>query len=624
MADGSARAAAGVPVVGFVSGRSPGSDAYLVEGFRRGLRENGFTEGQNVALEFRWADGRLDRLPAMAAELIERKVAVLFAGAADVAAGALRVASAMVPVVFATGSDPVETGLVASFNRPGGNLTGVTVITNTLWPKRIELLRELLPTTPLIALLVNPTNLAHLSAARELNDAARKLGQEMLILPASVEADFETTFAALVDKRASALLVSDDALFTNRRDVLAALAARHAVPAIYGRGEFANAGGLMSYGASTLDQYYQSGVYVGRILRGAKPADLPFLQPTKFELILNLKTAKALGLAVPPDSARPRRRGDRVKRREFITLLGGAATAWPLAASAQQADRVRRIGVLMAYSENDREGQANVAAFRQGLQKLGWTDGRNLRIDARWAALDAELMQRYAKELIALQPDLILSSSTPTTATLLHQTRTIPIIFASLVDPVGSGFVASLSRPGGNVTGFTIMESSLAGKWLELLKEIAPRVARVAFLFNPATATYAEYYLTPFKAAAASFGVEAIAAPVHNMSELESVVAAQAHTPNTGLILMPDAFTIDHSEEITLLAARYRLPAVYPFRFIAELGGLLSYGNNRLDNFRSVRDLCRSHPQGREAERASRPGPGQVRARDQSQDGQGA
>jgi putative tryptophan/tyrosine transport system substrate-binding protein len=287
------------PLIGFLSGRSLGSDAYLVEGFRRGLRENGFAEGQNLALEFRWADGRLGQLPALTAELIERKVAVLFAGAADVAAGALRVASAVVPVVFATGSDPVEAGLVASFNRPGGNLTGVTVITNTLWPKRLELLRELLPTTPLIALLVNPTNLAHLSATRELNDAARKLGQEVLVLPASVEADFETTFATLAEKRASALVVSDDALFTNRRNVLAALAARHAVPAIYGRREFASAGGLVSYGASTLDQYYQSGVYVGRILRGAKPADLPFLQPTKFELTINLKTARTLGLTVP-------------------------------------------------------------------------------------------------------------------------------------------------------------------------------------------------------------------------------------------------------------------------------------------------------------------------------------
>src|SRR5262249_13375725 len=230
---------------------------------------------------------------------IQRKVTVLFAGAADVAAGALRVASAIVPVVFANGSDPVETGLVASLNRPGGNLTGVTGITNILWPKRLEILPELVPNTPLIDLLVNPTNLAHLSASRELNDAAHKVGQEVLILPASVEADFETTFAVLVEKRASALIVSDDALFTYRRDVLAALAARYAIPAIFGRRESASAGGLTSYGASILDQYYQSGVYVGRILRGAKPADLPFLQPTKFELVINLKAAKALGLTVP-------------------------------------------------------------------------------------------------------------------------------------------------------------------------------------------------------------------------------------------------------------------------------------------------------------------------------------
>ena len=183
-------------------------------------------------------------------------------------------------------------------------------------------------------------------------------------------------------------------------------------------------------------------------------------------------------------------------------------------------------------------------------------------------------------------PNLFFRQAHPTTAALLQQTRTIPIIFAIVADPVGSGFVASLSRPGGNVTGFTAMEGSVAGKWLELLREIAPRVARVAFLFNPATATYAEYYLTPFKTAAASFGVEAIVAPTHDMSEFESIVTAQAHMSNTGLILMPDAFTIDHSEEITLLAARYRLPAVYPFRFIAELGGLISYGPSIPDEYR--------------------------------------
>jgi putative ABC transport system substrate-binding protein len=277
-----------------------------------------------------------------------------------------------------------------------------------------------------------------------------------------------------------------------------------------------------------------------------------------------------------------------IERREFIVALGGAAAVWPLAARAQQPDRVRRIGVLMAYSANDREGQADVAAFREELQKLGWTDGRNLRIDSRWAALDAEAMQQFAQELVALQPDLILSNNTPTTAAMLQQTRTIPIIFASVADPVGSGFVASLSRPGGNVTGFVYLEPTIGGKWLELLKEIAPRVNRVVFLFNPATATYFEYFLNPFKAAAASLGVEAVAAPVRDTSELESVVAVQARGPNTGLILMPDAFMIDHGEEITLLAARYRLPAVYPWRFFAELGGLLSYGNNRLENFRSA------------------------------------
>jgi putative ABC transport system substrate-binding protein len=228
-----------------------------------------------------------------------------------------------------------------------------------------------------------------------------------------------------------------------------------------------------------------------------------------------------------------------------------------------------------------------VTAFQEGLQKLGWVEGRNIRTVTRWAIPgDAELLQRFAKELVALKPDVILSHTTPTTATLLQQTRSIPIIFAFVSDPVGSGFVASFPRPGGNVTGFIVVEPTMAAKWLELLKEIAPRVTRVAFLFNPATATYAEYYLSPFKAAAASFAVEAIEAPIHDTSELESVVAVQARMPNGGLIVMPDSFTTAHGAEITSLAARYQLPAVYPFRFHIELGGLVSYGNDQIDNFR--------------------------------------
>jgi ABC-type uncharacterized transport system substrate-binding protein len=275
-----------------------------------------------------------------------------------------------------------------------------------------------------------------------------------------------------------------------------------------------------------------------------------------------------------------------VKRREFIALLGGAAATWPLAARAQQGDRMRRVGALMGFAESDREGQIFIAAFREGLHNLGWIEGRNIRFDTRWAALDAESVQRFAKELVALQPDLILSHVTPTTVALLEQTRTIPIIFVWVSDPVGSGFVASLARPGGNATGFTPIVGSLGGKWVEMLKEIAPHVVRAVALFNPTMAPYAEYYLNPFKTAAASSAVEAIVAPVNNMSEFESVVAAQAREPNGGLIVMPDTFTIGHRADITKLATRYRVPAIYWSRDFAELGGLISYGPDVADEFR--------------------------------------
>jgi ABC-type uncharacterized transport system substrate-binding protein len=279
--------------------------------------------------------------------------------------------------------------------------------------------------------------------------------------------------------------------------------------------------------------------------------------------------------------------GQAMKRREFIALLGGAAVARPMPLSAQQGDRMRRIGVLMAHPAGDLEFQAYLAAFQEGLQKLGWTEGRNIRIDSRWGAPDdADARQRSVKELIALQPDLIFTHTTPSTAALLQQTHTIPIVFATLADPVGSGLVKSLARPGGNATGFIIMEPTTAGKWLELLLEIAPRVNRVAFLFNPATARYADIYLRPLKAAAASVAVEALAAPVHDRSEFESVFAAQAREPNGGLIVMPDSFVNVYRAEIVSLAARYHLPSVYPWRFFAELGGLLSYGSEQGDMFR--------------------------------------
>jgi len=273
-----------------------------------------------------------------------------------------------------------------------------------------------------------------------------------------------------------------------------------------------------------------------------------------------------------------------MRRREFISLLGSIAV-WPLAARGQQ-DRMRRIGVLIAFAESDHEAQSWVAALREELRKLGWTDGRNIEIDTRWAAADVDSMKQYAKELVALQPDLMVTSSTPATAAMLQQTDTIPIIFVLVADPVGSGFVASLPRPGGNVTGFTPIVGSLGGKWVELLKEIAPRIARVTLMFNPPTATFVEGYLSPFKAAAASLGAEAVIAPVHDVPELESLVAAQALEPTSGLVVIPDAFMVGHRAQITALAARYRVPAIYTFRSFAELGGLISYGPDFFDEYR--------------------------------------
>jgi putative ABC transport system substrate-binding protein len=274
-----------------------------------------------------------------------------------------------------------------------------------------------------------------------------------------------------------------------------------------------------------------------------------------------------------------------IRRREFISTLGGAAATWPLAARAQQSERMRHIGVLMNLAESDPEGQQRAKAFETGLQELGWTHGRSLKIAYRWTRHDSNL-RTQAAELVTAQPELILSNTTPALMALRQETRTIPIVFVQVVDPVAQGFVSSLTHPGGNITGFEAFEFSLGGKWLELLKEVAPRIVRIGLLFNPKTAPYANYYLRSVEAAASSFAVEVIPTPVHDTSELERAIMAFATEPNAGLITMPDAFTTVHRDLIISLAARHRLPGVYPHRVFAENGGLLSYGIEPPDVFR--------------------------------------
>jgi putative ABC transport system substrate-binding protein len=275
-----------------------------------------------------------------------------------------------------------------------------------------------------------------------------------------------------------------------------------------------------------------------------------------------------------------------MRRRDFIALIGSGVTARPLVARAQQIAGLRRIGVLMAAAEDSAEYQGFFAAFRAGLRDLGWIDGRNLAIETRWCGFNKDLTQQFAKELVARQPELIVSSTTPTTAALQLQTRTIPIVFVSLVDPIGSGFVDSLPRPGGNLTGFINNESTMTGKWLELLKEIAPGTARAAILFNPITAPYAEYFLKTLRANRLASGIEAIATPFHDKTELESVVADFARQPDGGLVVLPDSFIIANRAEVIALAARYHLPLISPYRFYCELGGLLCYGVDVVENYR--------------------------------------
>ena len=274
-----------------------------------------------------------------------------------------------------------------------------------------------------------------------------------------------------------------------------------------------------------------------------------------------------------------------MRRRDFISLLGGAAAVWPLASQAQQHERLRRIGVLMHLAVDDPDGQSRLAAFLQGLQEAGWAVGRNVAVEVRWAAADVESMNRFAKELVAHQPDLIFVTSTPATAAMVQATRTIPVIFVLVADPVGSGFVASLPRPGGNVTGFTPIVGSLGGKWAELVKEIAPGIAQVTLLFNPKAAPFIESYSNPFKAAATSLGVQPIVVPINDVHELETLVTTQTGKPN-GLVVFPDAFTEFHREEIVSLLVRYRVPAVNWSHSFAEGGGLISYGPYLVDEHR--------------------------------------
>src|SRR5713101_1669261 len=294
-----ARAQQPMPVIGFMSARSPEDSVHLLEAFRRGLKEGGFVEGENAAIEFRWARGDYSRLPTLAADLVSRQVAVIVAAGGEPSGFAAKAATATIPIVFGIGGDPVKAGLVESFSRPGGNVTGVSLLTNLMEPKRLGLLRDLAPGVPLIGALINPDFPPAALQLQQIEEAARGIGQRIVIAKANNDDALESAFASLVQEGVGALLVAADPYFDTRRDRIVAFAARQRLPAIYQFREYAVAGGLLSYGASITDAYRQYGVYAARILKGAKPAELPDLQPTKFELVRNVRTARELGVRLP-------------------------------------------------------------------------------------------------------------------------------------------------------------------------------------------------------------------------------------------------------------------------------------------------------------------------------------
>jgi len=288
-----------MPVIGFLNGQSAQAFAPMVASFRQGLNEAGYVEGQNVAIEYRWAEERLDRLPPLAADLVRRRVAVIAATGGNNSALVAKTTTSTIPIVFTSSDNPVERGLVASINRPGGNVTGVSWFDAELGPKRLGLLHELVPNVTIVALLINPNNPESVRQPAELQEAVRAIGLQLIVLTATNAGDIEAAFMAMVQNRVGALLVGSDPFFVNRREQIVALAAQHAIPTLAGR-EVAAANGLMTYGSSLADAYRRAGIHTARILKGAKPSDLPVDQATKFELIINLKTAKTLGLEVPP------------------------------------------------------------------------------------------------------------------------------------------------------------------------------------------------------------------------------------------------------------------------------------------------------------------------------------
>jgi len=572
-----------VPVIGWVGTGSPGLFSFKPRfaAFQQGLKEAGYTDGRNVAIEFRCAEGKFDRFPMLMAEMVARRVNVIAAMAGTPLAQAAKAATTTIPIVFYVGVDPVRSGLVSSLDRPGGNLTGVTSLSADVAPKRLELLRELLPALRRVALLVNsasPANVEVLTA--DTQEAARTLGLDLVVLKASSDPELDAVFANWQQTRAEALVIGTDSFFSNRTLELGRLVLRHGVPAVFEYPEFAASGGLMSYGTDIVDQFRQAGTnsqwrkasrpagsanHEGRV--GYQPQDRQGARPH-----------------LPTLAARPRRRGDRMKRREFIAGLGGAVT-WPLVARAQQ-PAMPVIGYLSATSPESMTKL--LAAFHQGLGETGFVDGQNVVIEYRWAHDQYDSLPMLATELAGRPVRVIVvPGATPAALAAKAATGKIPIVFTNGSDPVQVGLVDSLNRPGGNVTGIVTISVSLVAKRLALLHEVAPNASVVGFLVN-SNSTNFDIQKQEVRAAASTLGLRLHVETATGESDLESAFAGLVQHGVGALIVSPDTIFNSNRDRLVALAMRYRVPAIYGFREHVAAGGLMSYGANLFDINRQI------------------------------------